>query len=68
MIFRPFRACCPKKDGFSDPGRWPGLLLVRPFGAHFGISSARTPGVQHEMWDMLSPKGEGCISDFGPRG
>jgi hypothetical protein len=31
-------------------------LLVRPFGAHFGMSSAGTPGDQQKMWDMLSPR------------
>jgi len=40
-------------------------VLVRPFGAHFGISSARSPGVQQKMWDMLSPWGEGYVSDLG---
>jgi len=34
--------------------------VVRPFGARFGISSARTPPVQQKVWDMLIPQvGEG---------
>jgi hypothetical protein len=36
---------------------WTSLEVVRPFGARFGISSARTPGVQQKMWDTLSPLG-----------
>ena len=32
--------------------------IVRPFGAHFGISSARTPGIQQKMWDMLRGRRE----------
>jgi hypothetical protein len=27
---------------------------VNIYGAYFGISSARTPGAQRKMWDMLS--------------
>jgi hypothetical protein len=34
---------------------WTAVLLIRPVGARFGISSARTPGVQQKMWDMLNP-------------
>ena len=49
-----------KRNGFLGPRPLAWAVLVRPFRAHFGISSARTPGVQREMWDTLSPKGEGC--------
>jgi hypothetical protein len=39
-------------DFFTASLAW--ALLVRPFGAHFGIRNALTPGVLQKMWDMLS--------------
>jgi hypothetical protein len=34
-------------------------LLVRPFGARFGSSSARTPRVQPKIWVKINPWGRG---------
>ena len=67
MIFRPFRAFCQKGHGFSDPGRWPGCVSS-PLRGSFAINSARTPGVQQEMWDTLSSWGEGPRPAFSLAG
>jgi len=55
IAISPFQGLPPKKDGFGPrPLAW--ALLVRPFGARFGISSASTPGVQQKVWDTLCPR------------
>ena len=70
VLFRPCRSCREEKNGFSNPGRF-GLVpqggIVRPFGACFGISSARTPCVQREMWGTLSLGARVVNSNYPPR-
>ena len=58
ILFRPFRGSAKKRTGFLGPRPLAWAVLVRPFGAHFGISSARTPGVQQKMWDMIRGRRE----------
>ena len=51
---------CPLPQRLSMSHSFVGLGSASPpFGAHFGIISARTAAVQQKLWDMLSPKGEG---------
>ena len=58
MMFRPFRAFRQKSTDSRTQAVGLGCVSS-PLRGSFAINSARTPGVQQEMWDTLSPLVEG---------